>query len=202
MRLSGDVDALAAVDTLLAPPAGRGAVQGREQRDERGGRRGVGDRATPATGDGELRAEPDRAREAVEQGLLHLGPGGGGRPEHPLAAQAAREEVTEQRGECRVRREVAEERRVLPVQGRGGDDAVEGAEQRLERLRVLREEVRQPCANLTGDDLGAHRAVRQPGAVRGDPVHDGVAQPAELVGVQIGHVVDTRLPVPGKGTLQ
>ena len=91
---------------------------------------------------------------------------------------------------------------MLPVQGRGGDDAVEGAEQRLERLRVLREQVRQPRANLTGDDLGAHRAVRQPGAVRGHPVDDGVAQPAELVGIQIGHPVETRLPVPGKGTLQ
>ena len=80
---------------------------------------------------------------------------------------------------------------MLPVQGRGGDDAVEGAEQRLERLRVLREQVRQPRANLTGDDLGTHRAVRQPGAVRGHPVDDGVAQPAELVGIEIGHVLSS-----------
>ena len=149
MRLGGDVDALAAVDALLAP---RGRPRSRCR---------AASSATSAADDAESAivpppppatvnspAEPDRAREAVEQGLLHLGPGGGGRPEHPLAAQAAREEVAEQRGERRVRREVAEERRVLPVQGRGDDDAVERAEQRLERLRVLREQVRQPRANL------------------------------------------------------
>jgi hypothetical protein len=117
-------------------------VQRRKQRDQRGRRRRVGDRAAPATGEGEAVVEPERAGEAVEQGLLHLGARRGGRPEHPLAAQTTRQEVAEQRRERGVRREVAVEAGMLPVQRGRGDDLVDGVEQGLQRLRVLGEQVR------------------------------------------------------------
>ena len=123
--LGGDVDALPAVDALVPPSAGarsflaRAAVQRRDQRDQRRRRRRVGDRATPAAREREAVVEPERAGEAVEKGLLDLGARRGGRPEHPLTAQAARQEVAEQRGERGVGGEVAVEPGVLPVQVAG-----------------------------------------------------------------------------------
>ena len=76
---------------------------------------------------------------------------------------------------------------MLPCHGGGGDDAVDGVEQGVERLRVLGEQVGQPGPDLPGGDVGAHRPVRQRRPVGGHPVDDGVAQPAELVGIEVGH---------------
>ena len=69
----GDVDAFAAVDPVVAPPACRAAVQRGEQGDERGGGRRVGDGPAAACGEGEPGVEAERVGEAVEQGLLDLG---------------------------------------------------------------------------------------------------------------------------------
>ena len=74
----GDVDAFAAVDPVVAPPAGArsflgAAVQRGEQGDERGGGRRVGDGPAAACGEGEPGVEAERVGEAVEQGLFHLG---------------------------------------------------------------------------------------------------------------------------------
>ena len=114
-------------------------------------------------------------------------PAGSGRPEHPLDAEAPAEQVAEQRGEGGVGREVAEEARVLPVQGRGDDDPVELVEQRVERLRPVGQQLAEGAADVARGDVRADRAVGQPGAVGGHPVDHRTAQPAELLRIEVAH---------------
>ena len=99
--------------------------------------------------------EAEQVDEPVEHVRLDLRQRRARRPEHPLRAEAGRHELGQDRGRRGVGREVGEPARRLPVRDARQDDRVEVAQQRLERLGLLR---RAPSGS---------RARTSPGATSG-----------------------------------
>ena len=132
---------------------------------------------------GRLLGQAERLGQPVDDDLLDLGDRRAGGPDHPLRADAAGEQVAEDRGRRRVGREVGEEARVLPVRQAGHDDLVEVGEQGVERLARPRAptagSARRTSPGATCESTG--RSSRR-GPVVGDPVDGGVALAAELLG--------------------
>ena len=163
-------------------------MQRGEQRDQRGRGRRVGDRAAPAAGEREAGVEPERVGEAVEQGLLHLGArrvrstrASPGCPGHPTAGRRAARRGRRWRGssrrtpgccQCRVAgattRSTASSR---VASGCGCSGSRSGSPART-------------CPGATSGRTGRSGSARPVGR---HPVDDGVAQPAELVGIEVGH---------------
>ena len=150
-----------AVDAVswMTPPPGPAAVEG--------------------VGEAEGLAQP------VEDHLLELGHRGAGGPEHPLGADAAGEQVTQDAGRGGVRGEVREEARVLPVRHAREQVRVEIGQHRVEGLGVLRRDPRESGGDLARLDLRQHRQLAHPIPVVRDPVHHPVALLPELLGRQV-----------------
>jgi hypothetical protein len=151
------------------------ALAGAEQGDQRGGGGGVLDDAREG-----LR-QPDHLPQPVHDRLLELGGDRARLPAHALDAEPGADEIAEHRRQAGVRREVGEEARVVPVGDAGQDDLVEVAEQRGEPVAGLGRRRRQRPPHVPGGERAHHRPRLDPGAVAGDPVDEGVAEPDELV---------------------
>ena len=161
------------------------AVQRGQDGGERRGRGGVLDDAPAQAVPGERVRQAERLAELVEDDLLELGRGRAGRPEHPLGADAAGEQVAQHAGGGGVRREVREEARVLPVREAGDEVLVQVRQHGLERLRLLRQRRRQRRRHVARLHLGEHGQVVDGLPVVRDPVHDPVSLLAELVRRQV-----------------
>ena len=85
----------------------------------------------PALVERERLGKAEQLHHPVEHQRLQLGARGRRHPAHPLHAQAGREQLTEDRRIRRVRREVGEEARVLPVDDARQDDALDIGAHRL-----------------------------------------------------------------------
>ncbi|UUZ59169.1 hypothetical protein LP418_25135 [Nocardioides sp. B-3] len=143
---------LARPDAGLAGSSVAGGVEGREQGRERRGGRGVPDDSPAAAvlEEPELLGQTERLCQPVDDDLLDLGDRRAGGPDHPLCADAARDEVAEDRRGRRVGRKVGEESWVLPVRQAGHDELVEVGQQCVERLPDLRGRRRQRAAYGAG----------------------------------------------------
>ena len=135
------------------------------------------------------RAEPlgqvEQLDEPVEHVRLELGHGRARRPEHPLHAEAGREQLAEHRWARAVRREIAEESRRLPVEQAGHDHAVEVCEHVGERLAVLGRVLGQLRAHPAGLDARADGQLLEPFQVICDPVDRLAPVAAELLGCHV-----------------
>jgi hypothetical protein len=81
-----------------------------------------------------------------------------------------------------VRRKVGVEVGRLPVRDAGKDDALDVAENLVEGFALFRRVGRQLRANFSRLHSRQNREALDAGLVVGDPVHDGVALAAELLG--------------------
>ena len=189
-------------DADLAGVPVAGGVQGGQERGEGRGGRGVLDDTTTAAvvGEPELVGQAERLGQPVDDHLLDLGDRRAGRPDHPLRADATRDEVAEDRRRGRVRREVGEEAGVLPVGQARHDELIEVGEQRVERLARLRGLGRQGAAYVAGRHPGEDRQVVQAGPVVGDPVDGCMALAAELLGTHV-RLLDRPVLVHGPNVL-
>ena len=86
----------------------------------------------------EVLREPEQVDEPVEDVRLDLRQRRAGGPDHALRAQPGRHQLGEDRRARRVGREVGEPARGLPVRDARQDDLVQVAQQRRERLGLLR----------------------------------------------------------------
>ena len=144
------------------PSAGRAAaraVQCGEHSGERRGGRGVLDDPAARAVAGERLGQPERLPQPVEHHLLELGGGRAGRPDHPLAPDAAGEEVAEHAGRGGVGREVGEEPRVLPVRQAADQVRVEVGQHGVQGLGSSGALVGQCGRDLARPHLRQHRAL-------------------------------------------
>ena len=83
---------------------------------------------------------------------------------------------------------------MLPVQGGRDDDVVEEVDQRVTEVGggLLGQLGGESGADLAGRGARRHRQGVETGAVVRDPVDEAVAEPAELLGGQVGHAVVLR----------
>ena len=184
--LRGAVDRERPRGYAVAPggPAGR-AVQCGEHRRERRRGGGVLDDAAALGVPAERVGEAECLSQPVEHHLLELGRRRAGRPDHPLGADAAGEQVAEHAGGGGVGREVGEEPRVLPVRQAADQVGVEVGQHRVEGLGLLGGAGRQRGRHLAGLHLREHRQVVDGCPVVGDPVDHPVALLAELLRRQV-----------------
>ena len=163
-----------------------------EQCAEGGGRGAVLDHATALPLRTEASGEPEQLDEPVQHDHLDLGAGGARRPEHPVDAQAGRDQFAEDRRRRRVGREVAKETGRLPVRSPRHHDPVKIGEKSLERLGLLRRISRQHRRDLARSRGREHRVALEPREVVGHPV-DGLPTVAPQVlrgnqeSVPLGH---------------
>ena len=163
--------------------ARRGPPPRRADRDEDRLARRPLDHAAPAGARrGERLGKAEQLHHPVEHQRLQLGARGRRHPAHPLHAQAGREQLTEDRRIGRVRREVGEEARVLPVDDARDDDPLEIGAHRLPALGVGGRRGRQGGPYRAGLQVRAHRVALDPLDVVSDPVDQLVAGAAELLG--------------------
>ena len=167
---------------LVRAPAGRALARGEERAEDRA-RGGVLDDAREALGQAGHLAKP------VEDARLQLGRGGRGLPEHALGAERRGEHLGEDRRRARVRREVGEEARVLPVGDPRQHHRREVGEDLVHRLAALGRREPEPRGDLAGLDLGTHRIALDPGQVVGHPVDERVGVAAEVLGVHDGQLI-------------
>ena len=113
---------------------------------------------------------------------LEFGRGGGGGPQHPLHAEAGREQIAEDGRAARVRLEVGEERRMLPVRDPGEHDVVHVAEYASKGSPPLGGSARQCRANRARLRLRQHRERLDPLEIVGDPVDRLASVLAEFIG--------------------
>ena len=132
--------------------------------------------------------QADHLPEPVEHARLHLRGRGRRLPQHALRAERRGEHLREERRRARVRREVGEEARVLPVRDPRQHDRGEVGEDRLHRLAALGRRERELRGDLSGLDLGAHGIALDLGQVVGHPVDERVGVAAELRGVHDGQL--------------
>ena len=185
MRLGGGIRDQAAVAALAVAVKVSGALAGGKQGAQRGTGSGVLDHA-PARGRGkEFLRQAQHGHEPVEHMGFQFGAGGAGGPQHALHAESGGNEIAENRRPGRVRRKIGIEVGRLPVGDAGKDEALDVAENLVERLALLRRMLREPRADLAGLNAREHREAFDAGIVIGNPVHDRVALAAEFVG---GHV--------------
>jgi len=96
-------------------------------------------------------------------------------------AEAGAGEVAEHPGQQRVRREIAEKARVLPMRQPRHDQALKVLDHLRERLPSARRLGRQQGAHLAGLGRRHHRARRERLPVVGDQVDHAVPVGTELV---------------------
>ena len=97
-------------------------------------------------------------------------------------AQAGGKQVAENGRPRGVRWKVGVEVRRLPVRDARKDDALDVAENLVEGFALLRRAWWQLRANFSRLHARQNREAFNSGMVVGDPVHDGVALAAELLG--------------------
>ena len=187
MRLFGGVDAQRPeVRAPGQPPradAGHRPVPGRGQRVQAGDGRRVVDDPLERVGQAEKLPQP------AQRHLFELGRGGRRPPQHRLHVQGGRQELGEHPGGGARDGEVGEEARVVPVGDAGQDDPLEVAEDLVERDAGRGRGRRQRAAHRARRTAGEDRIALGVVQVAGYPVDEGVAVPAERLGV---HVAEAR----------
>ena len=181
MRLRRHVNRIPPGDPVGADRAATGPVQRREQGNQRRARRRILD--DPAAGGvgAEMRGQPEQFGQPVQDDRLQLCAGRAGRPHHALHAEPGREQIAEDRWPARVRREVREEARMLPVRDAGQDQAAQVGQHLLVRLALLGRMRGQRRPHLTGPHLRPHRMRFDRAQVVGDPVDHLLAIVTELL---------------------
>ena len=183
VRLVGRVDAEAGyVGTPghpLLPDLEPGGLARRGERAQRGDRRRVVDDAAEGGGQAEELPEP------VEDDVLQLGGGRRRAPEHGVDVERGAEELAEDPRSGAADCEVREEARVVPVGDARKDHALEVREDPVERLRALRRRRGQGASNVAGLHAGQDGVSFRRRQEPRDPVHDLVAVPPELLGIEV-----------------
>ena len=185
------------VAVVVHRPTGRPPACGQD--GDQGGvaRRPLDHATTGRTVGAESLGQAEQLLHPVHHQRLQLGARRRRDPAHALDAEPGRQQLTEDRRVCRVRREVGEEAGVLPVHDPRDDDLVDVGHHGVPRLRLRGRVGRQPTANVARLDGGRHRERVKALEVVGDPVDQLVTVLAELVGF---HVL-LRVAASGRGRL-
>ena len=152
------------------------SLAGTEQRHERRRGRRILDDSAPR------RAETHHLPDPVGRDLLELRERRTRLPRQAEHAEPRAQVVAEHGREFAVRREVAEEIRMLPVRQARQDHRLEIPQHRVEALGRVRRRSGQLRTDRARRDPRHHRKVTDARPVIRDPVDDLVAQLAELVG--------------------
>ena len=157
-------------------------------RGEQGAQRGAGRRvlnyppASRAAGGKKFFGQPQHGDQPIEHVRFKFRACRTGGPEHALHAQSGGKQIAENGGPGGVRGKVGVEVGRLPVRDAGKDDALDVAENLIEGFALLRCFWWQLRANFSRLHARQNRKAFDAGMVVGDPVHDGVALPAEIFG--------------------
>jgi len=206
MGLRGAVGAQAGV---VADHGWRSAVGGRfvprrnHRRQHRAAGRVLDDAAAGVGGEERLR-QPQHPRQPVHDVGFQFGDGRAGLPDHPLRPQPGRQQLAQYGRERGVGREVGEEVGRLPMGDAGHDDPLHVGHHRLERLARLWRLRRQLRPHLARRHRGHDGELFYLLVIVGDPVDEGFAVGAEVVGGhEVGHrwVRDTRYQLIDKNRL-
>ncbi len=165
---------------LLANWVVRSRAASRAQRGAR--RRILNHPAACAAGGKKFFGQPQHGDQPIEHVRFKFGARRTGRPEHALHAQSGGKQIAENGRPRGVRREVGVEVGRLPVRDARKDDTLDVAENLVEGFALLRRVWWQLRANFSWLHARQHREAFDAGMIVGDPVHDGVALAAELLG--------------------
>ena len=153
---------------------GQGGVSGGGERVQGRVGGGVVDRPDKTVG------KAERGAEEVEHMLLEFGDRGPAAPDHPVHVQRRGHRLRQDTGRGPGDGEVGVESRMIPVGGRGKDQAIDVGEQRVERLPLFRK-VAEARSQVPGPDVGEDGELPHAAEVVGDPVRHIVGVAPDLL---------------------
>ena len=151
VRLIGDVDAQHRQIGAAGHPAFANLESQRFAR--RGERRVTADRGRVVDDAVKRRRQPEHLAQPPQRDIFQLGRGRRGAPQHRVDVECGGERFGEDRHRRRADRKVRKEARMVPVRDARYDQALEIAEDRIERLRLVRRRRRERRDQVAG--LGA-----------------------------------------------